>query len=243
VPQFLPQRYVGSQCEDAARRAFWDRTAAAPPPGWLDVRTPLLAAQQAGGRPWYLVHDSHWDQNAAALYGDHLAHTLDPRLRGSLRQEGTLTHNADLGLLLGQPKPDTYDKVLLDRPGVRTTVRSVPDPAIGDIPYLHATSTSTGPRLIPGKTVMLYDSFTDVSQQYVTPWFSDLTLIHNLSTEKSPPGVAALLANSDTIIIEVVERSVATGHSGTVAEEFVSQLETQLRAHPVRSSNPARPGG
>jgi hypothetical protein len=67
------------------------------------------------------------------------------------------------------------------------------------------TNPATNQPLIGGKTVVLHDSFMDLSMEPLSQYFADITFIHWNEFMALPDDVASVVAGSDRVIIEYVE--------------------------------------
>ena len=117
---------------------------------------------------------------------------------------GTEPFEPDLTRLLGLGQTMQTPHYVVQRPGV-TTSEGPETPVAGTFPIRHFTSSATGDAaLIPGKTLMFYDSFTMGSIPNLAPFFEDVTFVHwnALGTIDLP----AYLAGAGTVIAEGAER-------------------------------------
>jgi hypothetical protein len=132
----------------------------------------------------------------------------------------------DLTRLLGLPKTDHEESYAIVRPGV-TTTEGPPTPVQDDFAIRHFRSTSTAAALIPGHTVMLYDSFTLPAVEMLAPFFSDLTLVHWNVIGKAD--VEGLLRDADRVVAEGAEREFAWRMGDkVVGTGLVDWAETEL---------------
>ncbi|MEA3217458.1 MAG: hypothetical protein QOJ19_3614, partial [Acidimicrobiia bacterium] len=110
----------------------------------------------------------------------------------------------DLTRLLGLPQTISTPHYQLRRPGVSTT--ELPsEPLKGTFAIRHFSSVSSaGAALIPGKTVMIYDSFAIGSIPNLAPFFEDITFIH--WNALGVYDVPAQLRGASTVLMEGAER-------------------------------------
>ena len=99
----------------------------------------------------------------------------------------------------------------------------------------HIPNTSTGAPLYQPKTLLLGDSFTDTSKQYIAPYFADLTMMHNQSSGLE---MANAMIGRSTVIFQVAERMATTGYSVLLTDSALHTIATVLAAHPVARSKP-----
>jgi alginate O-acetyltransferase complex protein AlgJ len=234
VPEHLPDRYAGEDCASARKDAVWDAIDASGVP-LLDLREPIAAAQDNLGDPLYRPTDSHWNLQGASVFAREAVRRLDPTLlAGEPFVEGPMVDlRGDLGRMLGTPTTDPVVGVTVERPGVSLTVDGATVDA-ADIPGLSAApatvdASSTQAPLFPGRTVLLGDSFSGSARPLVVPFFDQLTLQHNQS---AAPALAQTIVASDTVIIELVERSIAAGGANLATPAAVGVIERALAASP-----------
>jgi alginate O-acetyltransferase complex protein AlgJ len=233
-PGALPDTYVGEDCAQEVRDEFWDAIDETPPPGYIDLRARLRAEQERTGQPLYRRTDTHWVPRAAALYALALADRLDPALGAGtdLVETGPAEQLGDLGVLIGQPKEDEIEQVELRRPGVTPVGRDSLD--LPEMPYGAETFTSetTSAPLFQPDTLLLGDSFTSASRTMLGQFFAKITLLHNEVAGPSPQAVADLMAANDVVILEVVERTIASGRGPIVDDAALTAIERTLAAAP-----------
>jgi alginate O-acetyltransferase complex protein AlgJ len=232
VPEHLPDQFAGEECATSRKDAFWNRATSAGLP-LIDMRAPLENAQERLGNPLYRKSDSHWNGQGASVFVEQVLTRLDPTLLTGHADpfvEGREIEVAgDLGAMLGTPTSDMVVEVTVDRPGVTLsvggqTIEPTSIPKLGSRPVLIDVS-STGALLIPGRTAVLGDSFYSSARPIFTPFFDDVTMLHNESDARV---IAHVIANSDTIVVELVERSIAGGHVHMARPAVVDVIEREL---------------
>jgi len=238
VPEHLPDQFAGEECAAERREALWAGVSSAELP-LIDMRAALGRAQERTGTTLYRKTDSHWTPQGASVLVEEVVGRLDPALVATdpspFVEGGQIQLRGDLGAMLGTPTRDDAVEVTVERPGVTLSVggRTV-EP--GDIPGLGAQpvgidGSSTGAPLIPGRTAALGDSFFASARPLLAPFFDDLWLVHN----QSDPGVLAqLIVDSDTVVVELVERSVAAGEATLTTPAAVDVIEQALAVNPRR---------
>lgn len=229
-PQYLPKSYLGRSCAPAYTEAFWKAFDAHPPVGNVDIRTPLLQQARTSPVPLYRPLDSHWDMEGISIEAQLMANALDPALATGthVEDQGTYHPIGDLTYLLGQPRADSLPARPLVRDGVRMNPGS--DLSLHYYRTSHITNTSTGAPLYQPKTLLLGDSFTDTSKQYIAPYFADLTMMHNQSSGLE---MANAMIGRSTVIFQVAERIATTGYSVLLTDSALNTLARVLAAHPV----------
>lgn len=233
-PSRLPDTYLGEDCAREVREQFWAAVDERPPPGYVDLRGRLQAEQARTGDPMYRPTDTHWVPRAAALYASSLAEWLDPALSAGTEvlETGRDRRLGDLGVLIGQPTEDEFDQVELRRPGVTPVGRDSLD--LPEMPYGAETFTSetTSAPLFQPSTLLLGDSFTSASRTMLGPFFARLTLLHNEVAGESPELVADLMAANDVVVVEIVERTIASGRGPLFDDAALAAVEATLAANP-----------
>ncbi|HEX5497106.1 MAG TPA: hypothetical protein VFX70_21290 [Mycobacteriales bacterium] len=243
LPQHLPASYLGERCARARKAQFWSALRSDPPAGYFDLRGPIEAEQKRTGQPAYWKDDTHWGQYAAATYAERLAGRVDPTVFGTppaIACGGTATRRGDLAAILGRPRTDTM-------PGCQ--IQTAPRPVTGTLPTVGSSRvpdftgtpvhvgdryTAAGRPVVHARTVLLGDSFSSTSRQFLFPLFDNLTLLHNQTSSVSPARVADAIVHSSVAAFEIVERTVAGGTGSFLDERTVRAVEKAVRAHPLR---------
>src|SRR5580765_941760 len=175
----------------------------------LDILAPLQQAQAKGLQPYWRT-DTHWSTVGASIYGQQLYSMLAPQQASSFRATAaTATRHGDLFALNGLTSPE------------RAPSREV---SVGGTVHLDAFDktfdgggeyygpqhwTVSGPtNALPGRTLLLGDSFTYYGLDALRPLFADGSFYwtHHFSQADTVAQIKA----SDTVVIEVVERWVGT---------------------------------
>ena len=220
-PDKLPSSYLGDDCMPAAKKRFWDKLTASPPTGYVDIKSPLEALRAKGTPGVWRPSDTHWAGLGAAVYVQRVVDAIQPGLwrPSELVATGPSQALGDLSVLLGTPKKDTLPGYDLRRPGVTVTSQTT----------THLASTSTGAPLITGRTLVLGDSFTQASKPFLAAFFQDARVLHPQTAVASPGAVVNAVLGAQTVVLEIVERSVDGGDVPITDPRFLSQLETALR--------------
>jgi hypothetical protein len=233
-PQHMPADYAGKDCVAKRRAAFWKALADDPPAGYLDVHSAILAEQKRIGGSVYRANDTHWGPLGAAVYAQALADRLDPSLAQGTHVvvSGTVQEHGDLANLIGERRYDTVPEVVLRRDGVSPVGRA--SLAFPEMPYSPQTftATSTAAPLFTPKTLILGDSFTSASGPMLGPYFAHATLLHEETTGPYPQAVAKLMVDNDVVVVEIVERAIASGRSAFISDASLAAITSALAAHP-----------
>jgi len=197
----------GSTCTDKQRQAM--RAGMVLRPWAVDAWGPVTAARNeaATGDPVYFPQDSHWKPEGALPAIKALVESLMPGVwqDADVRAQGTTARILDLPSLLGLNRTEATSNYLV-RSGTSVEERTIPirEKLSGSRAILEYVASGTDP-LIPGRTIVIFDSFFDLQRELVTPFFASSTWVHEQDI-KAHPEIAAELGHFDTIIVERVER-------------------------------------
>lgn len=190
------------RCADANRA---DLQAMADTPG-----SPLLVGWNefsAAPGSHYLYGDSHWTSEGAALFAGLIIERLsrDGVARPGLWDAEAVTDvgsrdiEPDLFRLMGVTRSEPVSHLISKRDGIDIDFDTEDHDGLSTIRW-----QTTGPDVIPGRTLILHDSFFDLHEDVLAPYFADLTSVP-LST-LATPGALAMLDGYDHVIVEQVQR-------------------------------------
>jgi hypothetical protein len=225
----LPNDPVGANCRADRVAQLYPRLKALPYN--LDLGPALESLATTSTLPVYLKADSHWDGPAAATWAQKLVATLNPAATPSLtwQPQRTSTGTSDLSVLIGTPMTNTAHPITVASPQVRHQWTAVP--AIDETPrdYL-----STGPpnTLIPGACLLVGDSFTLAARGAVPGVFANLTELHANAALSDPSVLVDQMVDSDTVILESVQREFYSGDSPLFNPAFIAAATKALAANP-----------
>lgn len=180
-------------------------------PEWVGVRSRLAAAQAAGQQP-YARTDTHWTTGGGAIFATALAEHFGPGLANRITTKPvTITKTGDLTALLGLASTEAQPSAELS-----TGATVTPDPRFAQYDPMKilygkehwTTSPATG--LVPGKSLILGDSFVYSTLGNLRPLFADGTFLW--SGHVSLADILSHMKASDTVVIELVQRSVRPSH-------------------------------
>lgn len=190
---------------------------------WREYRE----AKKQSPEPIFYRQDTHHTQFAATLI---LARSLVEAFRPGLwdmrdiRFLGTKPKVADLALLAGLgPWTDEQRSFDLIRPGIRRDEKILLGPDRGwRSPARYLTSSATR-EMIPGRTLILHDSYLAENRETLRQFFSDVTFAHyeDVIAEGDP---AAMFGKFDRVVVEMAERQSLF---------MLNQLLAQLNARPA----------
>lgn len=173
----------------------------------------------------YFDEDTHWSPAGRQVGQQRLVEALVP---GMWTDDAVValpgSRGLDLRGMMGMPKTiDTQDHELAFAGS--TEIR---DLDLGtDIPVVTTHSEpAPGRQLVPGRTLVVHDSFVNGWREDFMGLFADATFVHWSSLEA--PGVTDVLAGHDTIVVETVGRYF-WGIQGDEAR-FVQLAEALRRA-------------
>lgn len=176
--------------------------------GILTAYAQFGAAQDAG-EELYIFGDSHWNSRGAALF----SHILLDRLAADGRapaglfapsavvSTGEVEHTGDLFVLMGQTRTDQIERLETRRPGVTT---SFEEESVSGFSVMHWESTGAA-EFVPGRTLILHDSYWGYDVSILTPYFEDLTSVPLAVSDD--PGQLARQGGYDLVIVQQVQRS------------------------------------
>lgn len=239
-PEKLPDQFAGKACMHEKHDAFWAAAKQLHGVTLLDPKPELAAYEEETGRVAWRTLDTHWSPEGAAVGADTLAQALDPSIAATSTIETgpDLDALGDLTALLGASRTEKVPSAALDRPGVELHYdgRIVGPNGIPDLGYKPTTVTATtsSAPLLPGRTLVIGDSFFRTTRGNVAVLAESLTYVHNLAPDK-PGGtkaVANALADSDTLVYELAERLAVGGKVSFQEPANVDALVKAMIDHP-----------
>lgn len=208
-PDRLPASVPDDACGQVFGRALRETVEQDPPLGYVPFWDRLEALRDTAGAPIYFDADTHWRTDGSLVMVEALVGALRPELleAATTRRREPTSFTADLSLLMGLPREVTEQPLVVDRPGVAWRLRradSVPE-APEDLPRIDiSVLEATGAAVVPGRVVMLHDSFAYMARPQLAPFFAELMMVrkHPLTV----PWVGELAASAETLLFEAVER-------------------------------------
>ncbi|MBG84580.1 MAG: hypothetical protein CMJ40_08545 [Phycisphaerae bacterium] len=201
---------------------------------WFIDMSPVLEQARSRNQNENLYHktDTHWNWTGARLFFERLINELQPDLfdPSEIRLAFEKPANFDLDRLSGSAIQRPRKYYFPDRSGIKV----VPEQ---ESQYMVVTS-ARGPanRLIPGRTLIIRDSFWDSYPNIGAAYFQQLTSIHS-DHASVRPDFPEMVARSDTFVVEVVERNFCRTMLKTIASEHFLGALSQAIDHKRESSD------
>jgi hypothetical protein len=200
-------------CGVAGTNALW-KDLESPPharSGIVGLRKPLLAAKRSSNALLYYKTDSHWNSVGALIFVQSALPLLSATVRllpSDVVTEPAGRHSGDLLGLLGQ----TGSEIAPSR----------------------RISRARGAPVVPGQTVVVGDSYVDVSMFELTPYFHSITLLE--WTQDTPAQIANAIAGARNVILETVEREFdyRATDAAYIKPSFIALVRSTLARHPPR---------
>jgi acetyltransferase AlgX (SGNH hydrolase-like protein) len=220
----VPEPGIPPPCSDAQRSTLQAGLAARPAAA-VDFWTPTLAERsKRPTAPLYYIQDEHWTPLGSVPAIKALVQSLDPRVwrDSDVTIAGTEAHTADMSRLIGLPHDEIIPKVVM-RPGIKVSKKLL-DTGVHveharDIPWFTVTGTS---RVVPGRTLFIYDSFFGTVMTRVSPFFEESVWVHEGDLYNHPE-LAAALPQFDTVVFERVERSAYFTNVASVLASVIAR--------------------
>jgi hypothetical protein len=198
-PEYLPDKYPFDFCALDDKERMWRMLSRdGPPLGVYELRSELLDLKERAGDGLFMRKDSHWSTLGALV----LVRAALDQLGGGIQPEpsevvyrGTVPYTGNLTLVRGREETDKtaeYD-VVRDRDASR----------------------------VPGRTLLLCDSFAYKWLRLFEPYFED---IRHVDWYQDDHTILEAIRRSDRVIVEATEFSVQ------VESEQVASIVQQLRA-------------
>jgi alginate O-acetyltransferase complex protein AlgJ len=196
-----------ADCAAAGKRRFWAALEAVEDPSVAPLRAELARRKRGAGDDLFARKDSHWTTLGSLVLVEAVLDRIGRGIQvrdAEVVDPGRVEYTGDLTLLLGASDVDTRVQ--------RAVVRA------------------PNARKVPGRTVVVSDSFFDAPQHQLAPYLEQMVL---LSWPYTPlPKIAAEIRSADTVILETVERELTFRATDTA---YVPPLLELLRAESAPS--------
>lgn len=201
-----PDLPIPEPCTDAARDEVRAAMAARPEIA-VDMWTAVMAERDVSEAPLYFSQDSHWTPTGAMPAIAALVESLAPGVwdPSEITIDGTTRYPMELARLMGKPRDAIVPKYVV-RPSVEVQETVLPTAVdLGNARDIEVYATSGNARVVPGTTLVVYDSFLNVNKRRITPWFERTVWVH-AGDLRDVPAIADDLPPIDTIVLVRVER-------------------------------------
>ena len=227
VPENLPDQYAGKSCALAYSAQFWSQVITEA--GAVDLR-PALARL---GSTAYFPQDTHWTYAGGLIMARTLAGAISPGIDVPWRvTEGAKEGGpADLPPMIARTGTDSSHTYRLAPDGGVDRTEQGPFDTRNTVTF-HTDNPVNG--MVTGKTAMVTDSFTNYAMPFLAATFADISLTPSAVVQQDPGAEAQRMVDSDTVVLEVVERNVASGISPLTQPAVLNTIVQQLAAHPKR---------
>jgi len=226
---YLPIKYPLKACFETYNDDFWKQLQKGDVSGFVNLQGDLSKARSSRREILFKRRDTHWDDSGAAIASRAVVNSFVPGLweDNLLNFTGLGEYNGDLNVLSGETLLDsapTYSHVRADVEQV--SVQLIDGSERGQNRSVKHTSTSS--YLIPGRTLVLGDSFSEAAEPFFANYFEDITFMRlsDFSTNK----YLNLIADADRVMFWSVERSFPYRVAydwGT--EDFIRALRKSLK--------------
>ncbi|HEY0698930.1 MAG TPA: hypothetical protein VGD43_14105 [Micromonospora sp.] len=198
-------------CADPPREQSQARWGGDPTGPVLTLWPQFAAVEEATPGQLFQYGDSHWSDQGSIMFTREVVDRLVARgqaptqLRGApgavqlpdKRVEG------DLYRLLGMTRADTVPNWAVRRAGVTVTSSSTPSPT-GRGVRTRTVTAPAGTPLVPGRTLVVHDSFYNNADRQMAPYFAQTTVLH--WDDFLPMARDGKLPGFDRVIFETAQR-------------------------------------
>lgn len=224
LSDMLPLNPPGERCHDEFTDRLWAAVEAATIPQYVDVLAALEAQRAETGRPLYHRLDTHWNLEGALVATRMIIDRLDPGLwtESEVLRAGEVEQVGDLSVMQGNPRSESVPAIRISRPDV------VPVSEPGTTSDRRFLNSAPAGRLIPGRTVIVLDSFGLAQLPLLVPYFEDLTVVEfdDLSGQQFIP----YLTQADNVILLTVERFLERRMTEHFDAAFLAALTQALES-------------
>jgi hypothetical protein len=211
-PEYVSPGILDYSCGLAGTAALWRvlESPSAVRAGIVGLRKALLAAKRSSGVLLYYKLDSHWNSAGSLIF----VQSALPPLSRTVRVLPT-------DVVTGAPGPHPGDLMgLLGQSGT-------------EIAPSRSVNRAPGATVIPGNTVLVGDSYADVSMFELTPYFHSISLQEWVNNP--PQQIADAIAASRNVILETVEREFdyRATDAAYITPKFIALVRATLARHPL----------
>jgi hypothetical protein len=135
---------------------------------------------------------------------------------------------ADLPKLIGRDGRNVGQLYSLAPDGGRDRTRQ----PLGDLRRPVHLQSTTGPGVITTPVGVLADSFVLPATRYLPAVFSDIEMVYSTTLADAPQDVLRVMVDSDIVVVESVERNLASGSATVVDPAMVDTIAAALAGNP-----------
>lgn len=203
---------------------------------FIDVLPPMLALKETASEPLFMPLQTHWDSYLGLKQAEEIVNRLQPGLwdDGLVIDGEEIDRVAEVPALAGMQMTERVNDYHVSRTGVDVDFEWKKDIKQSATGYRVAKATPDRPgRVIPGKTIIVHDSFMLESAQALSNYFEELWLIRFQDARQVAP-LAAQLEDADRIIFEAVEDRTRGRIYGELSARYLppslsAKVERELR--------------
>ncbi len=222
-----PDPPMPTPCTDAARDEVRAAMAARPDVA-VDMWTVVFAERERSELPLYFSQDSHWTPAGALPALAALVESLAPGVwdPAEITIDGRTRYPMELARLMGKPRDAILPRYVV-RPSVALRESVLPTAVdLGNARDIEIYETSGTSRVVPGTTLVIFDSFLNINKRRLARWFERTVWVH-AGDMRDHPEIADLLPPLDSIVLVRVERGA-----------YDTDMEVLLR--PILAPDPDR---
>ena len=184
----------------------------------VDLWTALEREIERGHRVFPKL-ERHWDDRSAMVQARVLVDAIRPGLWDDrfVLAAGVIERPAELPeRFMNLDFPQRVPRYRVDRPGVEVRVDAFRLTKAPDLPVEHYTATSRRLPLIPGRTLVMHDSFMQKSAPAFAAYAESVHFMHWSVLRRHPKAAARFFSEADRVVLQVVEdrRGVVFGKKG-----------------------------
>jgi alginate O-acetyltransferase complex protein AlgJ len=230
-PQNLPAQYEGKDCAKKLSDAFWPRIVKEA--GAIDLRGAIHAEEQKSGTSLYFPQDSHWTFAGGVLMTRTVADAIQPGVDSTWKVAKGQPYSgpADLPPLIGRTGVDNTDRLTLAPDGTTDRSYQIPFDARNVLTFQTPADVKG---TVGGTTTWIGDSFTTWGTPSIAAAFQNVNIVQGAKLDSDPAAVAQMMVDSDTVVVEMVERGIAPGVSVEFEPKVMDTLTKAMTTHPRR---------
>jgi len=191
-------------------------------------------AEARSGRRLFPQRGRHWDAYGAMLQARGLVEAIQPGLwdESAVVETGSVARAAELPRRFMNLEIEQTQALLgVERPGVAVVREEFRLAPASRQPSARSSARSSGPGLIPGRTLVVHDSFMERSIGPFSAYAESAVFVHWTQLVQHTEAVARLLQGAERLVLQLVEdrAGVELGrHVGAILQ--VQQQHQALRA-------------